>query len=270
MTITEALSAAQTLGVDRLEAQLMLLHALGKSRTARGWLLAHDLDALSVSTEAAFLALVQRRVASEPLAYLTGRVEFFGLELTVDPRVLVPRPDTETLVGWALELAPLTGHMMDLGTGSGAVALALKHARPDLHVSAVDFSADALTVAQANAQRLHLEVTFIQSSWLEQAAGQFDAIVSNPPYIALHDGHLAALIHEPQQALVSGKDGLDDIRQIITQAPAHLHAGGWLLLEHGYDQAERVRSLLMQTGFRSVQSRRDLSGVERCSGGKKV
>jgi release factor glutamine methyltransferase len=267
MTITEALSAAQTLGVDRLEAQLLLLHALGKSHTERGWLLAHDLDALPASTEPAFLALARRRVVNEPLAYLTGRVEFFGLELTVDPRVLVPRPDTETLVEWALDVLPRDGRLIDLGTGSGAVALAVKHTRADVKVSAVDLSADALAVAKANALRLKIDVTFNQSSWLEHAAGHFDVIASNPPYIAAHDVHLRKLTHEPQQALVSGADGLDDIRTIIAQAPARLTPGGWMLLEHGYDQAGRVRDLLIQAGFRSVQSRRDLTGIERCSGG---
>ena len=268
MTITEAIKTAQALGVDRLETQLLLLHALGKSHTERGWLLAHDLDALPTATQAAFLALAQRRVAHEPLAYLTGKVEFFGLTLTVDSRVLVPRPDTETLVEWALEVLPSNGRVIDLGTGSGAVALAVKHARAGAQVSAIDFSADALAVAQANARALQLDVQFSRGSWLDGVASQFDVIVSNPPYIATHDAHLANLSHEPQQALVSGADGLDDIRTIIQQAPAHLLPGGWLLLEHGYDQAQRVRGLLARAGFAAVQSKRDLSGIERCSGGK--
>ncbi len=270
MTIADALKAALALSVDRLEAQLLLLHALGKSHTERGWLLAHDLDELPASTQAAFLALAIRRAANEPLAYLTGQVEFFDLTLTVDPRVLVPRPDTETLVEWVLEVLPRDGRLIDLGTGSGAVALAIKHARPDLKVSAVDFSDDALTVAQANARALQLDVSFSQGSWLDGIADRFDIIASNPPYIAVHDEHLAGLIHEPQQALVSGKDGLDDIRQIINQAPARLMPGGWLLLEHGYDQAERVRDLLTLAGFEAVQSKRDLNGIERCSGGQTI
>lgn len=270
MTIADALKAALALGVDRLEAQLLLLHAMGKSHSERSWLLAHDLDELPASTEAAFLALAQRRVANEPLAYLTGQIEFFGLMLNVDSRVLVPRPDTETLVEWALEVLPRDGRLIDLGTGSGAIALAVKHARSDLHVSAVDFSADAVAVARANARALQLDINFSQGSWLDGVKDQFDVIASNPPYIAAHDEHLLKLTHEPQQALVSGADGLDDIRAIIQQAPARLESGGWLLLEHGYDQAERVRGLLANAGFQSVQSRRDLSGVERCSGGKTI
>ncbi len=270
MTIFEALAAVKALGVDRLEAQLILLHAMGRPRAERSWLLAHDADALPPSIESQFLELALRRKAGEPVAYLTGFIEFFGLDLQVDNRVLVPRPDTESLVEWAIECAPASGQVIDLGTGSGAVALALKHARPDLNVSAVDFSADALAVAQANAQRLDIEVTFSRGSWLEQAVGRFDVIVSNPPYIAAQDIHLAALTHEPQQALVSGADGLDDIRTIIQQAPARLPPGGWLLLEHGYNQALRVRDLLNRAGFEAVQSKRDLSGIERCSGGKLV
>jgi len=160
--------------------------------------------------------------------------------------------------------------VLDLGTGSGAIALALKHQRPDVQVHARDFSADALEVARANAQGLHLEVAFSQGSWLECIEGRFDAIVSNPPYIAQGDPHLPALTHEPLQALVSGPDGLDDIRAIIAQAPAHLQDGAWLLLEHGYDQAPAVRALLGVAGFSEVQSRQDLAGIARCSGGRLV
>jgi release factor glutamine methyltransferase len=157
--------------------------------------------------------------------------------------------------------------VLDLGTGSGAIALALKAARPDVEVSAVDFSIEALAVAQTNAQQLHLEVDFRQGSWLEGLCGTFDVIVSNPPYIASADHHLAALSHEPLRALASGADGLDDIRTIITQAPARMGSGGWLLLEHGHDQAPLVRELLHARGFNEIQSRLDLAGIERCSGG---
>lgn len=268
MTIADALKAAQALGVDRLETQLLLLHALGKSHTERGWLLAHDLDGLPASTEAAFLNLAMRRAANEPLAYLTGRVEFFGLDLTVDARALVPRPDTETLVEWALDVLPRDGRLIDLGAGSGAVALAIKHARADAHVSAIDFSTDALAVAQANARALHLDVNFSQGSWLDGVSGKFDVIASNPPYIAAHDEHLHKLSHEPQQALVSGADGLDDIRNIIAQAPARLAPGGWLLLEHGFDQALPVRALFATAGYDNITSRRDLGGNTRCTGGQ--
>jgi release factor glutamine methyltransferase len=165
--------------------------------------------------------------------------------------------------------APTPLRVIDLGTGSGAIALALKHSRPDLEVTAVDASADALAVARANAQQLQLDVHFQQGSWLSQVTGRFDLIVSNPPYIAAQDRHLDALRHEPLQALASGTDGLDDLRQIIAQARAHLRPGGWLLLEHGWDQAAAVRGLLAEAGLAEVQSRPDLSGIERCSGGRK-
>lgn len=270
MTLAQALATAIALGLDRLDAQLLLLHALGQDNRNRAWLLAHDTDPLPPVNEAAFVALARRRAAGEPLAYLTGHKEFHGLDLHVDPRVLIPRPDTETLVDWTLDLLADTPHakVIDLGTGSGAIALALKHARPDFEVDAIDVSADALEVAQANAQRLQLQVQLQLGSWLQGASGRFHAILSNPPYIATHDTHLAALAHEPQQALTSGSDGLDDLRRIIAQAPAHLLPGGWLLLEHGYDQAEPVRALLRHAGFVEVMSRRDLAGVERCSGGR--
>jgi release factor glutamine methyltransferase len=179
-------------------------------------------------------------------------------------------------VEWALDLLAdqPAGSVVDLGTGSGAIALALKATRPALRVTAVDYSADALAVAQANAQRLQLDVEFLQGSWLAAMAAtgprRFDVIASNPPYIPVADHHLAALTHEPLQALASGGDGLDDIRQIIAQAPAHLNANGWLLLEHGYDQADAVRTLLHSAGFSRVQSRQDLAGIARCTGGQLI
>jgi release factor glutamine methyltransferase len=215
--------------------------------------------------------LLQRRAAGEPLAYITGTKEFFGLPLHIDARVLDPRPDTETLVEWALELLPdAPDHsVIDLGTGSGAIALALQHQRPHALVSAVDASTDALAVAQANAVRLRLPVHFIHSHWFDEVAGVYDLIVSNPPYIRADDPHLAALEHEPLQALASGTDGLDDIRTLIAQAPAHLEPGGWLLLEHGYDQAKAVRELFAQAGWHKVQSRQDLAGIERCTGAQR-
>ena len=184
--------------------------------------------------------------------------------------MLDPRPDTETLVDWALEvIAPLTSpRVVDLGTGSGAIALALQSQRTDARVLAVDASADALAVAQANAERLGLPVQFRQANWLVGVEGPFDAIVSNPPYIASADPHLAALTHEPLQALASGADGLEDIRAIVAQAPAHLRPGGWLLLEHGYDQADAVQALLAAQGFVRVQSRNDLADIARCTGGQ--
>ncbi|WP_348682950.1 peptide chain release factor N(5)-glutamine methyltransferase [Acidovorax soli] len=269
-TLAQALDQARTLGLERIDAQLLLLHALARPDAGRAWLLAHDTDALDPAVHAQFLALCQRRTAGEPVAYLTGRKEFYGLPLQVDARVLDPRPDTETLVDWALEvIAPLPApSVLDLGTGSGAIALALQHQHPTAQVLAVDASADALAVAQANAQRLALPVRFLQDHWLAAVPGRFEAIVSNPPYIAAADPHLAALIHEPLQALASGTDGLDDIRTIIAQAPAHLQPGGWLLLEHGHDQAGTVRALLQAQGFAQVQSRNDLAGIARCTGGQ--
>jgi release factor glutamine methyltransferase len=280
VTCLQALADAQRLGLERLDAQLLLLHALGKTgdpSAGRAWLLAHDTDELSDAIARQFRALSLRRAAGEPLAYIVGSKEFFGLALQVDARVLVPRPDTETLVQWALDLLQLPGmaqspRVLDLGTGSGAIALALAHqlqmASREGQVVAVDASADALDVARANAERLGLPVQFIQSHWLQAVSGNFHLMASNPPYIASADPHLAALRHEPLQALAAGADGLDDIRQIIEQAPAHLQPGGWLLLEHGYDQADSVRALLARRGFLKVQSRHDLAGIERCSGGQ--
>ena len=268
-TLAQALAQAHTLGLARIDAQLLLLHALGRPDAGRAWLLAHDTDAMEETVHTQFIALCQRRAAGEPVAYLTGRKEFYGLPLQVDARVLDPRPDTETLVDWALEvMAPLASpRVVDLGTGSGAIALALQSQRTDAQVLAVDASTDALAVAQANGKRLGLPVRFQAANWLAGVEGMFDAIVSNPPYIASADPHLAALTHEPLQALASGSDGLDDIRTIVAQAPNHLRAGGWLLLEHGYDQAEAVQALLQAQGFRQVQSRTDLAGVDRCTGG---
>ena len=269
-TIAQALTQAHTLGLPRIDAQMLLLHVLGRAGADRAWLLAHDTDAVEPAAHTQFIALCQRRAAGEPVAYLTGRKEFYGLALQVDARVLDPRPDTETLVDWALHvIAQLPSpRIADLGTGSGAIALALQSQRPTAQVLAVDASEGALAVAQANAQRLGLPVRFQHGNWLDGITGLFDAIVSNPPYIAAHDPHLAALTHEPLQALASGADGLQDIRTLIAQAPEHLAPGGWLLLEHGHDQANAVRALLQAQGFIEVQSRNDLAGIARCSGGQ--
>ena len=270
MNVAQALQHALSQGLARIDAQVLLLHAMGQASHARAWLLTHDEQALNAAQQARFEDAVLRRMQGEPVAYITGEKEFFGLRLQVDARVLDPRPDTETLVEWALLCWPTTAEarVLDLGTGSGAIALALQHAQPKAQVWAVDASADALAVARANAQALNLPVQFVHSNWLEQVQGVFDVIVSNPPYIADHDPHLTALAHEPRPALVSGADGLNDIRLIVATAKAHLRDGGWLLLEHGHDQADAVQSLLREAGFAQVQSRNDLAGIRRCSGGQ--
>jgi len=269
-TIAHTLADLQRQGLEPTDARHLLLHALDQPTHARAWLLAHDADELNADAHTRLQSLAARRLAGEPVAYLLGHKEFFGFTLQVTPDVLVPRPDTETLVEWALEvLSPTpTARVVDLGTGSGAIALALKATQPSLQVEAVDYSHAALAVAQANAQRLGLAVTFRQGSWLSGTQGQFQAIVSNPPYIRENDEHLPALRFEPHQALTAGDDGLDDIRTIIQQARARLQPGGWLLLEHGYDQADEVRALLEAAGFVQVQSRQDLADIERCSGGQ--
>lgn len=275
-TLAECLRHAQARGLARVDAQILLLHSLQRPLHDRAWLLAHDSDTLTPEQTAVWQEALQRRLQGEPVAYITGCKDFFGLTLAVDARVLDPRPDTETLVEWALACLPesepetRSPRILDLGTGSGAVALALQHARPDATVWAVDASEDALAVARANAARLDLGVQFIASNWLNavdvQHTGRFDLIVSNPPYVAEGDPHLAALTHEPLQALTSGPDGLDDIRQIIALTPVYLAPGGWLLLEHGWDQAAAVQALLREAGLVQVQSRRDLGGIERCTG----
>ena len=268
MTIAQALLSAQALGLERLDGQMLLLHACQQPVHHRAWLAMHQEDALSQSQSDVFLQSVQRRCSGEPVAYIIGYKEFYGLTLQVDARVLVPRPDTETLVDWALQLLPNTQlNAIDLGTGSGAIALALKKQRPLWHITAVDASPDALKVAQQNGHALQLEVDWKIGHWLQNLTQPFDCVISNPPYIAEQDPHLPALQHEPTLALTSGADGLNDIRTIIQQAPQHLQPGGWLLLEHGYDQAAAVQTLLQAAGFERVQSRQDLAGIARCTGG---
>ena len=271
MTLAQCLVQAQTCGLARADAHMLLLHCLARPLHERAWLLANDTEVLTPAQQTAWHSALTRRLQGEPVAYITGFKSFFGLNLQVDARVLDPRPDTETLVEWALEHLPQasTQRVLDLGTGSGALALALKDQRPGCQITASDASPDALAVAQANAHRLHLPVLCILSDWMVAVPGPFDLIVSNPPYVADGDPHLQALTHEPLQALTSGADGLDDIRHIIAQAPSRLAPGGWLLMEHGWDQAQAVQSLLRQGGFEQVQSRPDLAGVDRCSGGKK-
>jgi release factor glutamine methyltransferase len=268
-SVAQCMQLALRQGLARVDAQILLLHTLARPLHDRAWLLAHDTELLNEAQQHLWDQALQRRLQGEPVAYITGRKDFFGLTLNVDARVLDPRPDTEILVEWALELLPSgqPSRVLDLGTGSGAVALALQHQRPAARVTAVDASSDALTVAFANAQRLNLPVQCMLSHWMDAVPGPFELIVSNPPYVAEGDPHLAALMHEPLHALTSGADGLDDIRQIIAQAPRRLVPGGWLLLEHGWDQAAPVQALLRDAGFVKVQSRRDLGEIERCTGG---
>ena len=258
------------LGSARIEAQCLLQNAL---QVNRAWLLSHPEQPLNVEQHARYSALFERRLSGEPVAYILGEREFYGLTFKVTPATLIPRPETELLVDLALQRIPKQSacRVLDLGTGSGAIALSIAHARPDTDVVAVDASEGALEVAQYNAQQLNLDnVRLIVSDWFDALQGErFDLIVSNPPYVAADDTHLAQgdLRFEPRTALASGADGLDDIRRISTQAKAYLNVNGGLLLEHGYDQAARVRALLQQAGFSGVFSARDLSGIERVSGG---
>ncbi len=272
-TLSSLQHAANNLGINALDADRLLLSVLRRSASERTWLRVHGSEAVSANTTTRYLALCQRRLDGVPLAYLTGERGFYGLTLHVDSRVLDPRPDTETLVDWALDVlqSQAAPRVADLGTGSGAVALAIQHQRPDAVVLGVDASTQALEVAQANAVRLGLTIHFTQGNWLSPPPDQLQhLIVSNPPYIPENDPHMAALRHEPRQALTSGHDGLDDIRIIIEQAPACLRNGAWLLLEHGYDQASAVQALFAQRGFVHVQSRKDLGGHVRCTGGQWV
>lgn len=272
MTLAARLAALKAAGIPLLEARQLLLLALQRDPHDRAWLAAHDDETLDAPATARLDALLARHAAGEPMAYLRGEQAFFGLTLRVDRRVLAPRPDTETLVQWALDVLaerPDAARVIDLGTGSGAIALALKHQRPALWMHASDASADALAVARENAARLGLALDLHHGAWLAAVPGEhFDAIVSNPPYITEGDPHLPALAHEPIGALTAGADGLDDIRTIVQQAPDALLPGGWLLLEHGHDQAPAVQTLLRQRGFEAVDGRTDLAGIVRCSGGR--
>lgn len=254
----------------RIEVQCLLQQTLN---VPRAYLLAHPERRLNAQEHKRYHELLQRRLGGEPVAYILGEREFFGLNLKVTPATLIPRPDTELLVELALQLIPsaLPARVLDLGTGSGAIALAIAHERPRAAVLACDASIGALAVAQENAQQLALSnVSFVHSSWFAQIAAQrFDLIVANPPYIAAADPHLGRgdVRFEPASALASGRDGLDDIRHIVSHAPAWLQPGARLLLEHGYDQAMQVRALLQQAGYGEVFSARDLAGIERVSGG---
>jgi len=276
MTVADALREARAANVERLDAQLLLARLLNRPRS---WLLAHDDAVLDTAAAAAWHALLARRAAGEPLAYLLGEKEFRGLMLKVDPRVLVPRPETEHLVDWALELLDGALHdraaprVIDLGTGSGAIAIAVRHAHPAADMTATDASEAALAVARDNAQRLGLAIRFAAGSWWSAVPGAagagFDLALSNPPYVAERDPHLAALNHEPAAALTPGGDGLGALRAIIAGAAQRLAPGGWLLVEHGFDQADAVQALLRAHGFASIETRADLAGQPRCSGGQR-
>ena len=258
------------LPLDPLENRILLGHALGLSRVG---LITGSQHAVDAGQADAINALVARRLAGEPIAYIVGKREFYGLDFAVDGAVLIPRPDTELLVELALARLPHGGTMLDMGTGSGAIAVAVAHTRVDAVVSALDASAAALQVARANAAANGAAVRFIESDWFHALDGErFDLIVSNPPYIADGDIHLSQsdLRFEPVDALTDHADGLSDLRTIIAGASAHLVNGGWLLLEHGYDQAAAVRELLTANGYHEVQSWCDLSGIERVSGGRQI
>jgi release factor glutamine methyltransferase len=268
-TVSAALAVS---GLVPLEARLLLAHVLGRDRA---WLAAHGDAALEPAQARAFDALVRRRSTGEPVAYLTGRREFFGLDLEITPDVLVPRAETELLVELALSwLAPdAAARVLDLGCGSGAVALAIGRERSKASLLGADVSSEAVELARRNGQRLGIaNAAFIESDWFARVPPEgYDLIVANPPYVAEKDPHLAEgdLRFEPRSALVSGRDGLDAVRAIIAAAPRHLVSGAWLALEHGYDQAEAVRALLSEAGFAAIASARDLAGIERVTYGRR-
>ncbi|HSC62250.1 MAG TPA: peptide chain release factor N(5)-glutamine methyltransferase [Caldimonas sp.] len=279
-TVAAALAEARRRGVASLDAQLLLAHLLATTRTR---LIADDERTLAPAEATRWEDALVRRLAGEPIAYLLGEKEFHGLMLEVDRRVLVPRPETELLVDWASEtIEALTSgrrhdvddrglRVVDLGTGSGAIALALKNAHPRCHVTATDVSRSALAVARRNAERLDLAIELVEASWWQGLEGRrFQLAVANPPYIAADDPHLRQLGHEPALALTPGGDGLDALRAIVEGASASLEAGSWLLLEHGFDQAGSVRSLLAGAGFGRIDTRRDLAGHERATGGRRA
>ena len=266
--VARALAAS---GLIPFEAKILLGHVL---RRDRAWLSAHGDEQLSARDAKAFDALARRRRDGEPIAYLTGRREFYGLDLEITPDVLIPRPETELLVELALLRIDDNRHaeVLDLGSGSGAIALAIGRERPHSRVLGVDVSAAAVTLALRNASRLALgNVTFIESDWFNAVPKKaYDAIVANPPYVASGDAHLSEgdLRFEPQAALAAGVDGLSSIRAIVAGASAYLSPGAWLVLEHGYDQADAVQALLRDAKFGEVQSRRDLAGIPRIAMGR--
>lgn len=262
MTYAEAIAAS---ALEPREARLLLAEACGQSQAQIAAFPERELEAHASER---FLACAQRRRSGEPIAYIVGRKEFHGLELAVDARVLVPRPETELLVD--LVLAAPFASLVDLGTGSGAIALAVKRHRPAARVVGVEASASALAVAAANADRLGLDVELRQGCWFDALGDQrFDVVASNPPYVAMDDPHLPSLRFEPRSALVAGTDGLEALRQIVSEAPAHLIPGGRLLLEHGQGQDVSVRRLMEDAGFREITTIADLAGIGRVTQGKR-
>ena len=267
--IIEVLGLAKT--EARIEAQVLLQHSLSVNRA---WLLAHATDVLIANQQVAFEALLNRRLTGEPIAHILGKREFYGLDFAVTPDTLIPRPDTETLVEAALEKIPVNQpcSVLDLGTGTGAIAIAIASQRQQAQVTAVDQAQKALDVAQRNARNLGINnVRFVLSDWFTELQSQtFDVIISNPPYIAETDPHLMQgdLRFEPQTALAAGKDGLDSIRQILSQAAAHLKPNGWLMFEHGYDQAVSVADLMLASGFQQIDHRQDIAQIVRVTLGK--
>lgn len=265
MNVAQALSAA---GLPLAEARTLLASACMCSRES---LIAHTEREVPATRLAVFEAYATQRRHGIPMAYVLGEREFYGLMLTVNPCVLIPRHETELLVEIALELAPAQASVLDLGTGSGAVAVALAHTRRDLSLTGVDIAEDALAVARKNADYLKLPIQWRLGRWYEPVSDvRFHVIASNPPYIAEFDPHLVQgdVRYEPRSALIGGADGLVALREIIFGAPKALHPGGWLALEHGYDQAPAVTAMLNATGFSQVQSRCDLAGIARCTYGQ--
>jgi len=274
MTVAQALTSAQAQGIERLDAQHLLGSLLGQSRS---WLFSHDDSPLEPAQAQTWADWCRRLADGEPLAYLLGQQDFHGLTLQVSPAVLVPRPDTEVLVDWALDtlngaLAHLPApRVIDLGTGSGAIALAVKQACPRAVVHALDASPEALAVARGNGEQLGLAVHWLHSHWWQGVAGEpFDLVLSNPPYIPGDDPHLADLAHEPRMALTPEGDGLAAYREIVAGCDTWLATGGWLLLEHGYDQGDSVPALLRAAGLQNVRLQLDLAGRARCTGGQKT
>lgn len=251
--------------LDRTDADALAAHVLG---VERAYLYSHPERVLGSEELARIDTLVARRAAGTPLAYLTGHKEFWSLTLEVDRNVLIPRPETESLVAAALTRLQDGARILDLGTGSGAIALALAVERPNCSITATENDAGALAVARRNAARHGCDIRFLQCDWFDDIDSQFEVILSNPPYIAAADPHLESLSCEPRTALVGGVDGLDDLRLVVGAAPNHLVQHGWLLVEHGWDQAERVRNLFCEAGFAALETHRDPSGHERVTAGQ--